>query len=285
MMKRIILSVIAGIAGAWSACAENPADTVARFYCPDSVTVVAGANTLDVKIKGERYGERYVYDYSTEIDSAQQDIWEVNLPFTASQGPRGSRSTLAVGWFDNMYVGAALPVDNAAGIKGGWEIGIDNIVALGWRPVRRGPSFSLGFGMGYRSATVGDGWMLDRRSKILCLVPAGEGVKASSRMHLMRLHIPLMVTQRFCDDFGVRVGAILNFNTFMKATTKAEAGGIQSKRSFDSLHQRFATVDIMGSLFFWDGVGVYARWSPMQVFDKGWGPKFEVLSFGVNFVL
>ncbi len=285
-MKKYLLLLACAIGSIIPATAIAPADTVASFVRPDSVTVIASDNSLSVKVEGYRSGEKFMYDYQTSVDTVDNTVWDINLPFTKSEVSSGGRSRFSIGWFDNLYVGGTIPLDHEPGIRGGWEIGIDNIVAVCWRPALSGTALSLGFGMGYRSANVGGGRMLALHDKILTVDPVGEGIdKASSRLHLLRLHVPLMVTQRICKNFKVRVGGILNLNTYMSATTKTEDAGVTSKSSFHSLHQRFLTADLFGSLNFLEGMGVYVRWSPMQVFDKGWGPKFEALSVGVNFII
>ena len=285
-MKKQIVLLILSFCAMLPAAASVPADTVIRFFRPDSVSVSVADNSLTVKVSGDRYGDKYQYDYQSSVDSTDNAVREINLPFTHSQGSGKNHNQFSISWGDNLYVGGTIHLNHAPGIRGGWEIGIDNVVALRWRPSRRGPSFSLGFGMGYRSANVGGGWMLAQHGKILTVDPVGGDIdRASSRLHLFRLHVPLMITQRVCKNLHIRVGGVLNLNTYMSATTKTEWGGVTSKTSFHSLHQRFITADLFGSVNFIEGMGVYARWSPMQVFDKGWGPKFEALSVGVNFIL
>lgn len=285
-MKKYIFLLICAIVAIIPASAIASADTVFGFDRPDSVTIISSDNSLSVKVVGDRYGERFQYDYHTRVDSADNTVWNINLPFTKSESSRSGRSRFSIDWCDNIYIGGTIPLDHEPGIRGGWEIGIDNIFAVCWRPARCGTALSLGFGMGYRSANVGGGRVIAMHDKILSVDPAGEGIdKASSRLHLLRFHVPLMITQRIYKDFKVRVGGILNLNTYMSATTKTQSANVTSKSNFHSLHQRFLTADLFGSLNFIDGMGVYVRWSPMQVFDNGWGPKFEALSVGVNFIL
>ena len=284
-MKQLIaiLIIIGSIAAARGA--ENT-DSIIRFTNPDSVVVTTTDNSISVKINGDRYGQKYQYDYSSQIEE-DNDIWEINLPFSNSENGRSKgKNYFSIDWFDNFYVGATFPLNGAAGINCGWEIGVDNIAAVRWNISRSGTKLSLGFGMGYRSANFGDEHVLAQADKVIYLTPIGSGIeKGSSRLHLFRLHVPLMLTQKVYKDKCVRVGAVLNLNTYLSATTKTQGGGVTSKASFHSLKQRFVTPDIFGSFNFFDGLGFYLRWSPMSVFEKGWGPDLDYLSIGLNIVI
>lgn len=280
MKIRTLISALC-LAAAAAASAQST-DTVATFYRPDSVVVRATTDALSVTVDGDRAGDRYHYTYSTKVDSADNSLWNINLPFTKSQG-NTRRSRLWVDWGRDLYVGAALPVANERGMRAGWEIGLQEIVGLYWRPSRRGPCIGLGAGIGYRSANVGNGYMLDQENRILFVSPTPEDVvKASSRLHLLRLHVPLTVTQRLFGHVSLRVGAVLNLNTYMSATTKFKTADVAGKTSFHSLRQRFATVDVFGAISFCNDMGLYVRYSPMETFAAGCGPRYKALSFGIT---
>ncbi len=285
------ISVVKGQSPGETRMSDN--DTIARIEYPERIEIKTSGDSVRIMAKGMRdgygYGE-FVYTYASADAYSDDGDWEVNLPFVSSfrekKHVRKSGCRFKVEWFDNFYVGGVMGVDKPAGMKGGWEIGVDNFVGLFCHTGRRGPVFSLGAGLGYRSMNYGDGMMLSQAGKVLEIVPAAEEIQsASSRLHLFRLSIPFMITQPLVCGVSLRAGAILNLNTYASATTKIKTSSKNTKESFHSLEQRFATPDFLGSLVLFDNFGVYVRWSPVSLFSGEWGPRYKAVSVGVNFVL
>lgn len=294
-MKRIFSTILLllCLSGARTYAAESTAgDTIIRMPYPEKVEIKTNADSLYVKAKGfcEGRGEGvYIYNYSKAKDESGDSDWEVNIPFLSSYRERKNKQRsgvrLTVDWFDNFYVGGLPGIDKPKGMRGGWEIGFDNIVGLYLHAGRKAPVLSLGFGMGYKGINYGGGMMLAQDEKTLLLVPRDEEISsASSRLHLFHLTVPFMITQPLVCGLSARIGAILNLNTYTSATTKMKIGRKSMKESFHSLEQRFATPSFFGSLIY-DHVGVYVRWSPVSLYSSEWGPRCKTLSVGVNFVL
>lgn len=289
-MKRKISIVMTLLTGWLVGMAAECADTVTYLPHPEWVEVKTYGDSIHVKAKGKEYGTNYDYSYDYALSGSADNDWEVNLPFIKNHYERAKKRRggcwLSVDWFDNFYVGGVIGLDKPEGMRGGWEIGVDNLVGLFWHAGRKGPVFSLGAGLGYRSTNFGNGMMLDQMGKTLVIVPVDEEIaSASSRLHLFRLSVPFMITQRMGCGMAIRLGAILNLNTYTSATTKIKSGRNTTKQSFHSLEQRFATPDFLGSLVICDNCGVYVRWSPVSLFSSEWGPKVKTISVGVNFVL
>ncbi len=289
-MKRIASIVVMMVVGWLTGWAAELTDTVTVISNPDWVEVETWGNHVQVKAKGKEHGKTYDYTYDYTQSEGVDNDWEVNLPFFKSHFEESKKKRggcwLSVDWFDNFYVGGVIGLDKPEGMRGGWEIGVDNLVGLFWHTGRRGPIFSLGAGLGYRSTNFGNGMMLNQIGKTLVVVPVDDELaSASSRLHLFRLTVPFMITQKFGCGMALRVGAILNLNTYTSATTKIKAGRSTTKESFHSLEQRFATPDFLGSLVVCDNCGVYVRWSPVSLFSSEWGPRVKTISVGVNFVM
>lgn len=276
------------VAGQFTVMASEATDTVTRITNPEYVEIATKDNSIELKVKDSRNGESYDYIYKSEGTSASNEDWEIKLPFfsTHKEKYHNSGSRVSIDWFDNFYVGGLIGLDRPKGMRGGWEIGVDNLAGIFWHTGKQGPVFSLGAGLGYRSTNFGKGTMLSQEGKRLIVVPCDDEItSASSRLHLFRLSVPFMITQSLGCGFALRVGAILNLNTYTSATTKIKTGNKSSKDSFHSLQQRFATPDFLGSLVLCDHLGVYVRWSPVPLFSEQWGPRFKVITVGVNYVL
>lgn len=289
-MKKIFTLLILVAATLVSVAAER-SDTVVTLVRPDSVVVTVAPTSFSVKAGGQRHGQSYTYEYTSESETADlAEGWDIALPFTRSLSDDTKSATRpkqkARQWstlsFEQLYVGLTRCVDAPDGMRGGWEIGLSNIMGLRYSPFVGGPAFTLGMGMGYRSANVGHGAYLDVERGVVALVPTPDDMKASSRIHIFRLEFPLMLKQTIYRGLAVKVGGILNFNTYMKATTKTTVDGRTGKEGFKGLHQRFATIDLYGAIGFSGDVSLYARYSPARVFDAGFGPDFNQLSFGIT---
>ncbi len=284
-----ILSIIVLLAtGQLIAKASETPDTITRIQNPEYVEIITKDNNINLKIKDTKNGQSYDYAYSSENGTSSNDDWEINLPFFTTHKEKHQKSgrRVSIDWFDNFYVGGLVGLDRPQGMRGGWEIGVDNLVGIFWHTGKQGPVFSLGAGLGYRSTNFGKGMMLAQDVKRLTIVPCDETISsASSRLHLFRLSVPFMITQPLGCGFALRVGAVLNLNTYTSATTKIKAGKKTFKNSFHSLEQRFATPDFLGSVVLYDNIGVYVRWSPVSLFSEQWGPRIKAITVGVNFVL
>lgn len=290
-MKKIFTLLTLVVATLVSATAER-CDTVVTLVRPDSVVVTIAPASLSVKTGGQRYGQSYTYEYTSETEEADiSSGWDIALPFTRSLSDNTDSATRpkrkARRWstlsFEQLYVGLTRSVDAPDGMRGGWEIGLSNILGLRYIPVAGGPAFTLGMGMGYRSANVSHGAYLDVERGVVSLVPTSADMKASSRIHIFRLEFPLMLKQTIYRGLAVKVGGILNLNTYMKATTKTTVDGRTGKVGYKGLHQRFATIDLYGAIGFSGNMSLYARYSPARVFDTCFGPDFNQLSFGITF--
>lgn len=294
MIKRdiVLLMLLLSAVTAMKAASTQENDTIVRISDPERIEIKTDGDSLRITAKGMREGYGYgvfTYTYSKLAENSGDD-WEINLPFLNSRRDnsrrRKSGTRFSVRWFDNFYVGGVIGLDKPEGMKGGWEIGVDNIVGLYCSICKGGPVVSLGAGLGYRSMNYGQGMMLAQSGKTLMIVPVDEAVRsASSRLHLFRLSVPFMITQSLVCGMKLRVGAILNLNTYTSATTKISSSRKSQKDSFHSLEQRFATPDFLGSLVLFDNFGVYVRWSPVSLFSQAWGPRYKAISVGVNFVL
>ena len=298
----ILLCIMMGMATnnaiAFAGCMPSPADmateaaandTVVRIMDPETLQIVADGESLSIDVKGyhEEHGlGTYSYKYSTADNYSD---WEINLPFISGHRERSHRRKnaprITVDWFDNFYVGGVIGINEPAGMKAGWEIGVDNLVGFFLHTGRSGPIISLGAGMGYRSMNYGDGMVLSQTGRRLILMPLSDDAEGSSRLHLFRLSVPLMFTQPLGAGIKLRLGAILNLNTYASATTKLKIDNKRSKESFHSIEQRFATPDFLGSIVLCSSFAVYARWSPVSLFSSEWGPRYKAVSVGVSFVL
>ncbi|MCM1033913.1 MAG: hypothetical protein NC405_09220 [Odoribacter sp.] len=269
-----------------AAMAAEKSDTIINISNPDSVRILSGdGGWTRILINGKTVdGTPYSQSYSmktTPIDTAE--AWDIELPFSKSSSSNGqNRRRWQVFSFDDIYIGATCPSGDDKKLNGGWEIGIMNIMGVRFRPMGYGTSLSLGAGIGYRSLNGASGLHLEENNGSVYVLPNPAGTDASSRLHIFRLQIPLLITQPLFKELKLKAGVVYNMNFSLRATTKYRTPDTTRKESLKGLHQQFSTFDIYAALGWSDWGGIYFTYSPSYVFMSGYGPDTKVISFGLT---
>lgn len=115
----------------------------------------------------------------------------------------------------------------------------------------------------------------------LAAFPANTEDRFSS-IHRLSLNIPLLFTQNFGKHFSVTLGPVVNFNTGCWLHNNYSVGDNSTDITTKKMKQNPVTVDVMG-VFDIYGVGLYCKYSPMNVFKKDRGPEFKSLTLGLYF--
>ena len=114
--------------------------------------------------------------------------------------------------------------------------------------------------------------------------PNGSNPKFS-RIKVLSLTVPFQYHYYLKGNSfikGFSFGPVLNFNTYSSIKTRYSVNGEKQKEFAKDLHKNPVTVDFMVKLrmkYF----GFYAKYSPCNVLDTTYGPKFKSVSFGVYF--
>ena len=164
-----------------------------------------------------------------------------------------------------------------------------NIVELRVDPYPTGRfAIGLDFDWDYYRLDKTHFWQPDGSGKVSIAPMEGSGFKKikKSRLSVRTIAVPLSFTQAF-GSFSFRVGVTGEYNlpgrVRFKGTT---ADGTEVKEWKSGTH--FAkdiktntfTYNLFGVLSFED-IGFYVKYSPAQVFQEGYGPQFQTLTFGV----
>lgn len=262
-----------------------PGDTVIVIEKAGEVTVTRSPDkTTRVTVNGKNDDPDFFYEFSSRLipgNNFHDTSWTPSLPFLReSKSPKAFRSIM----FGNTYFGAAIPVDCENGMRGSVELGISDLFGVSYTPADRGFSVSIGAGFGYRLLTLAKGKILNCEKQRLSIIQADPSVTdTKSRIRSFSIHVPLMLTQKIYRTFGISAGAIVNFNTYTTATTSYTTDNTTRKETFKGLHQRFLTVDFMAAIGSVGNAGLYLKYSPMQLFEKGYGPRFNCISTGITF--
>lgn len=145
-------------------------------------------------------------------------------------------------------------------------------------------SLTAGLGIDWREfVTKGKSYFNKSDDGQIGMVNYEEGMdNCSSRIKIFSLQIPVMYGLSFGrhDDFGIKLGPVVNFNTGGNIKTTYKVGSRDYKVVTHHIRQRPVTVDVMGIVRY-KMIGVYVRYAPMNVFRDSCGLEFGSLSTGL----
>lgn len=284
--RSIAISAVVAVASAgMPALADTmPADTLAVVKNAHTVLVTKSPASNKITVMGQGDDNNFYYSYSSEqvdtaaISAKTDEEWGLSLPFLREYQRRKSEVT----WAAHTQIGVCMPVDGPHGLDQSIDLAMGKIVGLNYTPWAKGPTFSFGAGVFAQKFVLHGSSMFDRDGKSLVIVDLPEGARDSHvRLFNFGFEMPVTVTQDLWDGFSLSAGVVMKFNTYTTASNKYTIENRSYEQSFKGLQQRILTYDIFGAIG-WDDFGLYFRYSPVSLFSSSYGPRFDVISFGVN---
>lgn len=104
--------------------------------------------------------------------------------------------------------------------------------------------------------------------------------RASSKINRFAITLPLMIDQKIGQSGKMSLGAMLDLNTHLGATSKYKIDGTGHKSYYGGLAMRSVTYEIMYAIST-DSFGMYFKYSPVNLFKEGCGPNTKNISVGV----
>lgn len=275
---------------------EEPADTVKVIDKVRNVVVVKKGDTTTVK--ADYYNdddEPLQYRYEVKVSKGDScariddfpDDWGMDIPFMRTRSgscpdKRSGRHKVYryVTGFRHLYWGWRFNYNDKGNVKNSFEVGVRDLIGVSWK--YRGAELEIGAGFGLKRLLAGDGFAYVKNGDRIGLAPLDDGQEIKqSRLDVWAFHVPVLYNQRISGDVVFSIGGIFNFNSYAKGYTKFYEGKSQHKISYKGLQQNLVTVDALASINVC-GFGVYATWSPMNLFKKEYGPELRGWSLGVD---
>lgn len=296
MNHRILTIVVALTTTVLCSHAQERTDTVKVIENASSVIVVAkdGKTTLDAEFPDKRNREMLHYQYEVNITGLTDtlrieefsDNWGMDLPFVKDK-PMNVKDNKVRRYFAAVrraYWGWRFNYEGKGKVKNGWELSIPDFLAVAWK--WRGAEFEIGAGFGVSRYSSMDGYFYEKRGDQLILSPLGEGIeKKESSLEISYFQVPVLYNQYITKDFMFSLGAIMNLNTYAEATTRLMPYDNQYQTTtYKGLQQNLFTVDAYASVDFW-GIGLFAKWSPMKLFNQKFGPELKGFTLGLQISL
>ena len=298
---RLFITMLTIIGSVFSCMSQEQPDTIRCLSKVNEVLVVREGDVTKVianALDGNNETMYYYYKVDvTENDSTDNcgfsDSGAMEVPFykpdnrecdfDANKGEKTHKIRRAVVGFDHTYWGWRFNYNDKAHIKNCFELGFRELIGVSWQKGKRGPSFSTGVGFGMFRYLAQDGYCFGMAGDRLEMLPMQEGaIIDHSWLDMFTFHVPVLLELPLGKEGLLTIGGVLNFNSYARAMTQFKTGNNKYKIDYKGLQQNLFTADIMASVTCY-GIGIYASWSPMKLFNKPYGPELKSWSIGLEF--
>ena len=289
-MNKFLVLALSLLIGGLGSYANTVQDTIIVVNQAKKVTIEKKHNSMAVKVEGSAENPDYFYSQRMEVDSTAAVIieeknadWDFNIPFiNKNSKTKKYRGNLCVGGFGFGVVNA---IETSEGIDmdmgASYEFSLDHLLRFNYN-VLPATSVSMGFGMTWRNyrMTGRTRFIKEGDKLVLGAYPEGSDIKFS-RLKVFSLTVPFMINQSLGRKVVFSVGPVVNFNTHASLKTRYTLNGEKVKEKNNNIHQNRMTVDLMAKLRF-NSLGVYAKYSPSDMLNTDFGPKFRSFSTGIT---
>lgn len=167
----------------------------------------------------------------------------------------------------------------------GRSVELSWIMVMGVQMTYRSFSIATGLGIDARNfVTKGDRFFFKNPDGRITLEPYSEEMtNRRSRINVFSLEVPVLCSLNFGRhrQWGVTAGPVVNFNTSANLKTQYKIGDKSYEITTGKISQRPVTVDMLFAIHY-SGVGIYARYSQMNMLKKSTGMDFGAFSTGIS---
>lgn len=283
---------------------SNVGDSTITIKNPHYVTITNKKNTVKVYVQGKEQNSNWRYSLERNISrnnevytiNQSQGNWDFNIPFISKKQKKNNehkqyqRARFSLNLLGDLQFGMGLvgATKQAAGMdvemsNAGFEFFLNNLFNWEYNPTRN-TSLSLGFGVDWRNYRMkGNTRFIKQDGQIqLGSYPQGADIDFS-RLKVFSITLELMLNQRLFGNVHLGAGGVVNFNTHGSLKTRYTIGSGKDKEGFkettNNIHQKAVTFDLKGQLSI-RPIAFYVKYSPMNVLDTEYGPKFRSISAG-----
>lgn len=252
---------------------------------PKKVTIIKSENGEKWTVVGKKGDPLYQYKRELQItpetgitESERSEPFNFSLPITKRTGAWTVETS-------GFYFGVSNDVAARDGVDvnmgSSWEIGINNLAAICYNPRKGKSTFSVGVGFGWKNYRMTGKERFEKIENQIQVTPYPAEVDPKfSRVKVFSWKLPVMYDYAFARKWHLKLGAIANFNTRSNIKTRYYVGDDKKKEMTKNIHTNSLGLELFGQLSY-NGIGVYAKYSPTPVFDKRFGPQFRSFSIGI----
>ena len=292
-MKTLIVLVMGILAGSMGCMAQTSQDTTIVVNNAHKVTIEKTQRSLAVKVEGSAENPSYFYSHQMEVDTTASVItteknadWDFTIPFVGKK--KKSRkyfitrdiTSISIGMVNAVKGSDPLNIDMGAS----YEVSVDNVVRTFYN-LTPSTSVSIGAGVRWRNyrMTGNTRFVKEANNLVLDNYPEGADVKFS-RLKTFSISVPVMFNQAINHHVAISLGTVINTNTYGSLKTRYTLDDEKMVEKSKNIHQNRTTVDFTAILRF-KQIGIYAKYSPSNVLNTEFGPKFNSYSAGISLYL
>ncbi len=292
MTKRIIFTTMLIISVVVS-YAQNHENTKVILN-PDTVKIINTEDCLSVQVKK---GDK---DYKFERNISQDGITVIKeknnefnfaIPFIEKQKERDLRSTYPKTEFYVLKymqygMGLVTATNQAEGMdvktaNCGWEFILNNLFG-GVYHITKKTNLSTNFGLNWRNYRMKNENRFLKEDNKLTIAPYPTGADIEfSRVKIFSMTLEFLMTHRF-NKIYIAAGPVVNFNTHGSIKTRYKLDGKGQKETSSCIKQNAVTLDYKAEVGI-GRLGFYFKYSPSNVLDTNYGPKFRSKSVGMRY--
>lgn len=217
---------------------------------------------------------------STVISSVSKRAWKKNFD------PHWSG--FAIGF--NSFADDNLHINNVSGVSLGVGKSLEytlNFFEKAFPFARNRFAVVTGLGMGWNRYHLSDNEAFVKQDGVTMIVAPEDGISYSkTRLGVNKFHLPVLLewqsNRNKNSDFFVSIGAVgvFNYTSASKVKYVDDRGKKQKEKISSDLYVRPLTMDLLVQAGFGDW-GLYAKYSPFELFEKDKGPKVHPVSLGM----
>ncbi|MBO1364011.1 hypothetical protein JHU38_09555 [Prevotella sp. A2931] len=286
-MKASLLALALAVSGSVLANHVEKDDTIV-VRNPKKVTVVTGDSLQSILIEGSSDNPSYRYSNRIQLvdsnyvstSAINRDTWDISFgPFKTKKKRKTQfeiTSDIALGFCGATDAPEQMDVKPFKS----WEIWW-TIATYRYRPWRDKHAFSVGIGLDWRNYRIVDNYRFTaNEDKVVAIEKYAESANPNfSRVHTVDVTLPLRY--EYTDKrFGFSLGPVVNLNTKSSLKTRYRIDGTKHKDTTNNLKTNLVTIDLMGTVTLCNTT-FYFKYSPNNIFKKGYGPQFKTFSFGI----
>lgn len=292
-MKTLIVLVMGILAGSMGCMAQTSQDTTIVVNNAHKVTIEKTQRSLAVKVEGSAENPSYFYSHQMEVDTTSSVItteknadWDFTIPFVGKK--KESRkyfiirdiTSISIGMVNAVKGSDPLNIDMGAS----YELSVDNVVRTFYN-LAPSTSVSIGAGVRWRNyrMTGNTRFVKEGNNLVLDNYPEGADVKFS-RLKTFSISVPVMLNQAINHQVAISLGTVINTNTYGSLKTRYTLGDEKMVEKSKNIHHNRTTVDFTAILRL-KQIGIYAKYSPSNVLNTEFGPKFNSYSAGISLYL
>lgn len=276
-------------------------DSLVIVYSPDSVKLYGSSksNPQTVTIYGSESDKSFKYSRKDEYNPGETKVvindnkkrkansdsqrFDFSVPFyrKLKNEPVDWDKMLNPGNFGFALISTDSDVMNFKGQRS-YEIFLD-LNSCDFRSNSGRHLFSYGVGLSWKNFSMTKSRMYKDDEGIIhhsVEWPEHSDPKVS-KLRVFSVTFPIMYSCNIASGFGFTLGPVVNLNTYSSIVNKYRLNDEKQKDKYKRAHCNLATVDVMFQLNFRD-VGVYAKYSPMNIMDTDYWPEFKHWAIGLT---